>query len=246
MCRIFASRSGHTGGEMAVEEALQAALASTEPDTQPTIARRRPQRNPAFSTTSRLIVLRDPPAPAAPPAAECVSTDPPTPPPLDTDSRAYTPQNARHFSQHDLVLSAYESRSHWHKQRTRGEPPTQFPTSPAQADASPPSFFSDMFPERARPRWHEASRAMPPAHPTAAVPRPASPVAEHEPAPASPASLRSLSPECESPPAPEARDTARRVAARIDIRGWRRVGTPTHGWVVYDVHVKTPSVRIRI
>lgn len=243
MCRILAARSSHIVGRMAVDDALQAALGGTEPIARHTGAPRRPQRNPAFSTTSRLVVLREPAptAPTAPSAAERTFTDPTTLP--DTDASTYTPRNVQGFAQHDLVLSEYESRSHWHKQRTRGEASMQLPsTSTAQADASPPSFFSHMFPERAPPRWSEMTSDAP-SPPPAAAPRPVSPPTEDAPVPASPASLRSLSPECEASPASTAHGTAGRVAARIEVRGWRRVGTPMHGWVVYDIHVRTPSVR---
>lgn len=226
-----------------MDDALEAALGHAMPASQHTGPRKKPQRNPAFSTTSRLVVLRDPPAPSASPATAQRDPRPakgPAGPSFEAGTPEDTPPPTRTCAQHDLVLSAYESRSHWHKQRTRGEssaPLVMSTTGPS--DASPPSFFSEMFPERA-PR--ESSPAPPPALPVVGTSRPASPVAEVVPAPASPASLRSLSPECELPTALPTYEAARRVASRVEIRGWRRVGTPMHGWVVYDIHLTTPSV----
>lgn len=228
---------------MTVDDALQAALSSPEREARHTHVRAKPQRNPAFSLTSRLVVLREaPPSPAPPTVAPTRATDTylatdTSPTRQELDTPAYTP-STREFAQHDRVQIAYESRSHWHKQRTRGELPWQPSIDHTPTDTSPPSFFSDLFSEPSIP-WREPPPPRPPSTTPArpASTRPPSPQAS----PPSPASLRSLSPECE--PADSVDKANVRLATRIEVRGWRRVGTPMHGWVVYDLHVWTPSVR---
>lgn len=232
--------------------------------------RQRPQRNPQFSTASRLIVLREPsarPAPVHKDESLGLSSSQ-TDETLEWGTHAVTPNDllptstaetsafhARSHALHASLQGEYEQRSHWHRSRQQTNSRTALlplPTPPSSPPISirPPAFFQACFatPPKHNDTTHEdapeaiAHASSTPAHETTVS---VFPVASAVPPPPSPtSSLRSLSPESELaalPARPPAPPST--FASSVRIHGWHRVGSLARGWIVYDLQVTTSSVR---
>lgn len=147
---------------MPLESRLKPLIAELRPEREPTEVVqsrfRRPRRNPAFSTTSKLIVLRDDPESAS---THRGNSHPQEPSQFivqefehvdDQDAHDPTSPTSLTLSQvinndvHESVLGTFERRSHFHNHA-----PTQYesPRPSEGLSADTPSFFKECFPDSA-------------------------------------------------------------------------------------------------
>lgn len=182
-------------------------------------ARRRPQRNPAFSKSSQLVVLRDDPESVA---TRRPATNMAAQPPLEPqDSPQSVPPRVHGRDVHASAL-------HSLGRTPFPEPPPMTP-SLAHPMPHPPTFFAECFPN------HSERPVLRPPRAPASCARPSEP-APSLPSSGSTSSLESLAPMEESAPAPP---PTRLFATDVRVRGWHRVGPLMQGWVVYEIHITT-------